>query len=414
MNGRFRLASDSRVFVLLLGALTALPPLSIDASLPAFPATARAFTVAPGALGATLGAFMIAFALGQLIWGPLSDRYGRRPTILSGLALYACAGFACAFARDAPELIAARFAQGLTACASTVGARAMIRDIFTERRSAAQMQGYVAAAMSVAPIVAPLLGAAILRVADWRAVYAMLAAAGGLLAALAYIGLGESAPRDALPARNPFPGYARYLVTPRSVALSFVVFGSFAGQFAFISGSPFVLMDQFGLGIGWYATAFAGASAAFVVGTLSTARIGRGRAEMPERLLAIGTFAMPVVGAAVLGAYSFGRTGPVAFVLAMGAYAFAAGMVMPNLFAIGMERAGAFAGIAAAVLGASQMAGGAVGSTLVGATGLVPSRAVGAVVLGAGVLVAAAYAASLTPDARAAIGLRPYNRARRS
>jgi hypothetical protein len=98
----------------------------------------------------------------------------------------------------------------------------------------------------------------------------------------------------------------------------------------------------------------------------------------------------------------------------MGAYAFAAGMVMPNLFAIGMERAGAFAGIAAAVLGASQMAGGAVGSTLVGATGLVPSRAVGAVVLGAGVLVAAAYAASLTPDARAAIGLRPYNRARRS
>jgi len=148
MNGRFRLATDSRVFVLLLGALTALPPLSIDASLPAFPATARAFAVAPGALGATLGAFMIAFALGQLIWGPLSDQYGRRPTILIGLALYACAGFACAFARDAPELIAARFAQGLTACASTVGARAMIRDIFTERRQAAQMQGYVAAAMA--------------------------------------------------------------------------------------------------------------------------------------------------------------------------------------------------------------------------------------------------------------------------
>ena len=381
-------------FVALLGALTALPPLSIDASLPAFPATARALGVAPGALGATLGAFMLAFALGQLLWGPLSDRYGRRPIVLTGLVLYALAGFACALAHHAPELIAARFAQGFTACASTVGARATIRDLFVERERSAAMQGYVAAAMSVAPIVAPLLGAAILRVSDWRGVYAMLAGAGIVLAGIAYAGLRESAPADRPPSRNPFPGYARYVRMPRSVALSFLVAGAFAGQFAFISASPFVLVDQFRLPTIAYAIAFAGASAAFIVGTLATGRFARGRPEMPERLLAIGAYAMPAIGALVLAISALPNGGPAPFVVAMGAYAFAAGMVMPNVFAIGMERAGAIAGIAAAVLGAAQMAGGAIGSTLAGAIGLEPSRAVGVVVLGAGAVVAIAYASS--------------------
>ena len=246
--------------------------------------------------------------------------------------------------------------------------------------------------MSVAPIVAPLLGAALLAATDWRGIYAMLAIAGLVLIAVA-LGFGETLPRSERGVVR--PAYAPFFRLPRSTALAVLVSAAFAGQFAFISGSPFVLVNRFHMATNAYALAFAGASAAFVVGTIVTGRLARGRPALPERLLGIGAVAMPIVGALFCAVYFAPvAAGPTAFVASMAAYAFAAGLVMPNLFAIGLERAGSMAGIGAAVLGSAQMAGGAIGSSLIGASRGEPTHAVGAVVVTAGAVAAGAYLVS--------------------
>ena len=384
---------QSRGFVVLLSAITALAPLGIDTSLPALPIMARALRTSDETIQATLGAFMLAFAFGQLVVGPLSDRFGRRPVVVTGMAIFALAGALCTVASDGRLLVAARFVQGFGACAGAVVGRAIIRDIYTERTRAAQMQAYAAAISGIVPMLAPLLGAALLPL-GWRAIYAALFGAGMLLLAVTAVWLPESLTVRAASARiGPvFANYRRFLALPRSAALCVLVACSFAGLFAFISGSPFVLVRELGLSNTDYGIAFAVSSGSILAGSYSAAvlahRIGS------ERMLAGAAIVAALAGSAVAARSVFAPQAPAAwqFVALMAGYAFTFGVIVPNAFAAALERAGAMAGLGAGMLGASQMLGGSLGSMVNGILPFKPHVGVGLSVGIAGLGVAAAYA----------------------
>jgi DHA1 family bicyclomycin/chloramphenicol resistance-like MFS transporter len=234
------------------------------------------------------------------------------------------------------------------------------------------MQGYTSAISGVVPMLAPLLGAALLPL-GWRAIYAALVAGGAVLLSATLVWLPESLvePGHHGGAGGIRTAYGRFLLLPRSIALCALVAFSFAGLFAFISGSPFVLVRELGLSGTQYGIAFAissGAilSGAWIAGSLAH-RIGS------ERLLRLASIGAALAGGAAfvvnLSAGSAHAPSAAAFVTAMAAYAFTFGLIVPGAFAAGMEHAGAMAGVAAGTLGATQMLGGAIGSTI---NGLLP------------------------------------------
>ncbi|HCS22289.1 MAG TPA: Bcr/CflA family drug resistance efflux transporter, partial [Rhodospirillaceae bacterium] len=182
-------------FVLLLGSLTAFGPLSIDMYLPAFPAMAEALGVPQGRIELSLASFFVGMAFGQLAYGPLTDRYGRKKPLYVGLSIYVLASVACALAPTADSLIFFRLLQALGACAGTVVSRAMVRDLFDHRESA-QVFSLLMLVMGVAPILAPLLGGYVFLHFGWHAIFWSLAAFSAVIFVLVALYLPETRSPD--------------------------------------------------------------------------------------------------------------------------------------------------------------------------------------------------------------------------
>jgi DHA1 family bicyclomycin/chloramphenicol resistance-like MFS transporter len=376
----------SAAFVVLLGVLTTLPPLSIDIALPALPAIASALHAPSAAMQATLSVFIFAFGAGQLVMGPLSDRYGRRPVLLAGLTLFTVAGLVCTLTADVRLLIAARVVQGFGACAGTVIARAIVQDVSADRARAASLQGYVSGVTSLAPVIAPLLGAAVLAVLGWRPLYGVLVVAGiALLAAVRFL-LPETSPRAA---RDLGAAYARVLRLPRTIPLALFVSCMFGAYFALISGSPFALVTQMHVPSGLYAAAFALNACALLTGSFGGARVAR--RVGPERLFRFGVVFAVIAGIATCALDALAPN-PVGFVATFALVAFASGIAMPNAYAAALADAGTDAGLASGLLGASQMIGGGIGSAIAGVLPFPPAESIGIVVLVGTLGASAAYA----------------------
>lgn len=374
--------------IVLLGALTFLAPLSIDISLPGLPAVARALAAPPAEMQWTLSAFILMFGVGQLVLGPASDRYGRRPVLLAALAIFALAAVACAEAGGVRTLIALRLLQGFTACAGTVCAFATVQDLWPGRTASAPRQAVLSGINNLAPIVAPLIGAALLLTFGWRSLYGVLAVAGALLFVAVLLWLPETASRTAsgLGAR-----YRRVLALPRTARLAALVFTMFGGYFAMISGSPFVLVTQMRLGPAEFAAAFAINAVTALAGS-----VGAGVASVrwgPERVLAGGVGIVLAAGLANALAGAF-AAGPLSFVATMSLYALGFGAAIPGAYAAALAHSGADSGVASGILGAALAIGGACGSALAGALGLEPSLGVGLTAAGSAALAAGFYAAS--------------------
>ncbi len=379
------LSRTAPAFVVLIGVLTTLPPLSIDVSLPGLPAIASALHASAGALQATLSAFIVAFGCGQLVMGPLSDRWGRRPVLLAGLALFVLAGVACTLAADARLLIAARFMQGLGASAGTVIARAIVQDVSTDRARAAVLQAYVSAVTSLAPIVAPLLGALVLAELGWRPLYGVLVVAGLGLGTAVLVWLPETSPRTA---RELVAAYARVLRLPRTIPLALLIGCTFGSYFALISGSPFALVAQMHVPAGLYAVAFALNACALLAGSFSAGRLAP--RVGPERMFRCGVGLGVLAGFAALALDVLVPT-PAGFVATFALVAFASGIALPGAYTAGLAGAGGDAGLASGIFGAAQMTGGGIGSALAGGLPFAHAAAIGAVVVGGTLAAAAAY-----------------------
>ncbi|MEU1120048.1 MULTISPECIES: multidrug effflux MFS transporter [unclassified Streptomyces] len=354
---------------LVLAALTALPSLSSDVYLPALPDVAHTFTTTAVVVQLTLTSCLIGMALGQLAVGPLSDRLGRRRPLLAGMILYTAASIACALAPTAGALVGLRFVQGVAGAAGIVIARAIIRDLY-EGVKIAQVFSTLMLISGVAPVIAPLFGAQLLHVTDWRGIFAALAVLGLVVVAAIVFGLPETLPAAARRTRGIGLVQMRSLLADRVFAGGVIAAGgAFGAFFAYLAASPFVLQDLYGASPQTYALLF-GLNAAgmvatgqlngrilvrrFPVHTIVTAGLG---------LLLLASLAMLVLATGLLGHPGLPAVCAVLFVLVS-----SLGLLIGNANALAMNRTAHAAGAASALLGSSSFLVGALVSPLAGLT----------------------------------------------
>ena len=357
------------VLTLLLASLTGLTALSIDMSLPAMPQLQETFGAGVSAVQLTLSIFLAGFALGQVVCGPLSDRWGRRPVLLAGLALFTLAGLACAGSTSLAMLVAARFVQGAGASVGPVVARAIVRDRFDSGR-AASVLSQMTQVMIVAPLLAPTLGGHLLVRLGWPSIFVVLGASGALISLVCWRFLPETArPKqvdDDAETSGVRGGLRRVLQHRASLRHALTTCFAYAGMFAYVGSSPFVLMDGFGVAEENFGYLFALTAAALLVSaTLNRALLKR---HAPSLLiLRRGVYVIFAAGAALALASWFGVGGLAGVLVPMMAYMFGQGLVMPNATAAAMAPHGESAGVISSLMGALQTAGGALAGYLVGA-----------------------------------------------
>jgi DHA1 family bicyclomycin/chloramphenicol resistance-like MFS transporter len=352
------LAPTSRAFIVLLGSLTGMTALSIDMSLPALPGLTTVLHLTADRAQLTLSLFLVGFALGQLIVGPASDRFGRRPVLLVGLLAFAFAGFGCALSPGIDALIACRFLQGMAASVGPVLGRAAVRDHFSAAR-AAQLLSSLIVVLAVAPLVAPILGGQLLHYGSWRSIFWTLGGAGLLLFVLVLVFFGESLrARDprALEPRRLAHHVGAFLGNRASLVHALVIFCVFGAQFSYISGSPFVIIEVFGVAPERYGLFF-GATALFLI--LGAGLNGRLVARLaPARLLRGGLATLMIAGI-VLALAAVAGGGLAALLPPLLVFFAGLGFVTPNATAAALEPMPEMAGVASALLGVFQMVGGA-------------------------------------------------------
>ncbi|MER6566423.1 multidrug effflux MFS transporter [Streptomyces sp. NPDC001093] len=377
---------------LVLGGLTATPPLAMDMYLPSLPEVTGSLHAPAATVQLTLTACLLGMALGQLVVGPMSDRWGRRRPLLAGLAVYLLATALCALAPNVETLVAFRLAQGLAGAAGIVIARAVVRDLY-DGVAMARFFSTLMLISGVAPIVAPLIGGQILRVTDWRGVFVVLTAVGVLLAALVWLRLPETLP----PSERHDGGVGTALRAMRGLLADLPFTGymlaggfAFAALFAYISASPFVIQEIYGASPQTFSLLFGLNSVGLVVAGQVNGKLLVGRVAL-EKVLACGLAVIVLAAAALLlmSAGALGEVGLPPIAAALFVLMSAMGITLPNAQSLALLRTRHAAGSASALLGTSSFLVGAVASPLVGVAGehtAVPM----AVVQLAGSLVAAA------------------------
>ncbi|MDE2227699.1 MAG: multidrug effflux MFS transporter [Alphaproteobacteria bacterium] len=393
--------SDSRALVVLLGAMTALTALAIDMSLPALPTLSAAFAASPDRVQLTLSLFIAGYAVGQLVHGPLSDRFGRKPVLIGGLVIYVAAAIACALSRSIGVLIAARLVMGFGGGVGPVLSRAVVRDHFGGRL-AAQIYSSLTAVFALAPLVAPLIGGWLLVHFGWRAIFVLLALFAGTLLTVVGFGFAESLktpdPR-ALEIGRMARYYRAFLASRVCVGYALVNGLCWAGIFAFLSGSPFVFITIYGVAPEDYGLYFAPSAIALVIGALSNKRLLRRYAH--ERVLVMGQAAAIAGGAMVLAACVTRWGGAGGVMAGFMLYIWGQAVVTPNAMAAALEPLPHMAGTGAALLGVVQMASGALAGYAVNALYDGTPVPMGAVILTMALATAAIYVAMLRRPAAA-------------
>ena len=355
--------------VLVLGALVALGPLTIDMYLPALPAIVGDLATTDAAVQLTLTGTLVGLALGQLLVGPLSDTFGRRRPLLVGVAVHVVASLLCLVAPNVEVLGGLRLLQGVGAAAASVVAMAIVRDLFVGR-AAATLFSRLMLVLGVAPVLAPTIGGEVLRFTSWRGVFVVLAVLALLLIVLAARAVPETLPaerRRPLGLRTTLATYGGLLRDRTFVGLVLVAGLAMAGLFGYVAGSSFVFQEEFGLDEQQFGLVF-GAGALFLIGgtQLNAALLRRfePRALLPFSLV-LGTIA----GAALVVVAVLDVGGLVGVLVPLWAVLFSVGLAMPNTPALALARHGEAAGTASALLGAIQMGTGAVVSPVVGVLG---------------------------------------------
>jgi DHA1 family bicyclomycin/chloramphenicol resistance-like MFS transporter len=353
--------------MVLLGSLTAFGPLSLDMYLPALPQIADGFDVRDAQVQLSLTTCLVGMALGQLIGGPLSDRWGRRRPVIAGTLAYAAASLSCAVAPTAEALAGVRLVQGLAGGVGVVVARAVVRDLYAGR-DAARYFSRLTLVFGLAPIAAPAMGSAVLGVTSWRGIFVVLAGIGVLLA----LGSARVLP-ETLPAGRRSPrgirnllGGARQVLRDRPYLGYAATQGlAFAALFAYIAGSSFVLQDVFGLSAGAYAVVFGvNALGLVVVGQLNARLLDR---YSPRRLLITALCVAVTAGGLLIVAAA--RESLPGMLGALFLFVSTISMILPNGTALALDRHGRRAGTAAALLGFAQAVIAAAAAPLVGLGG---------------------------------------------
>jgi MFS transporter, DHA1 family, multidrug resistance protein len=354
---------------LVLGAFVAIGPLTIDMYLPSLPTITRELGTTAATVQLTLTGTLVGLALGQLVLGPLSDRFGRRRPLLAGTALHVLASLLILVAPDITTLGVLRVLQGVGTAAGAVISLAIVRDLF-DGRAAATLLSRMFLVLGAAPVLAPTIGGEVLRFTSWRGVFALLAAYGVALLAVGWFALRETLP----PERRSRDGVAGTLRTYRGlfrdrayVGLVVVAGLTMAALFSYVAGSSFVYQRQFGLGEQQFGLLF-GAGAVWLIAATQLNPVVL-RWFSPATVLVTAIAFGAVAGSVLLVLAGTGVGGLFGVALPLWAVLFAAGLALPNAPALALSRHGEAAGSAAAVLGAVQFGIGAAVSPVVGLLG---------------------------------------------
>ncbi|MGM0702201.1 MAG: multidrug effflux MFS transporter [Pseudomonadota bacterium] len=357
---------DPRRVALLVAANTALAPFAIDAYLPAMPALAASVGASIHHTELSISAFLIGFALGQLLFGPLSDRLGRKPVLLSGLVAFLLASLAITAVDSLVALLIWRFLQALGGGACVVNSAAIVRDCFSGRE-AARVMSTMAMIMMLAPLVAPAVGSGLLYLADWWLIFVFLA---GYAAFLLWL-MGTKLPETRAPGqptasfRQVLANYASVLTHREGMGYVCAVATSFAGLFAFVTASPFLYIEHFGLSPAMYPVVF-GVNVVAIAGS-NRVNIHLLRWRTPQQNLRLGLAIQLVAATALAVVAASGAASLVTVVPLVMMFTGMIGLITPNAISSLLEHFSHISATATALLGGIQFSSGALAGFMVGA-----------------------------------------------
>ena len=351
--------------ILILGALSAFGPLAIDFYLPGFPAMAQAFATVEKHIQLTLAVYFLGLSIGQLVYGPIADRFGRRLPLLVGVGLFTLGSFACAFAPTLEWLIGARFVQALGGCAGMVLSRAIVSDK-CDAVGSAKVFSQLMLVMGLAPILAPMLGGLLVNVYGWQSIFIVLTGFSALAALAVALGLPESLPANV--PRQPLSGalhqYGRLLKDREFLGHALTGGIAMAGMFAYIAGSPFIFIKLYGVPAEHFGWLFGSNAAGFILVAQVNARLLTKRD--PGFLLARTVWVYLVAGLALLGISALHTEQLWPLLIPLFVCIASLGCIIPNASACAMNGQGARAGSASAMLGFLQFSVAAGAASLVG------------------------------------------------
>jgi MFS transporter, DHA1 family, multidrug resistance protein len=356
---------QQNIIILILGALAALGPFAIDMYLPGFPAIAKDLRTDISHVALSLTSYFVGISVGQLIYGPLVDRFGRKKPLLIGLSIFIVASIGCALAPSVEWLIGLRLLLALGGCVGMVASRAVVRDVFPVSEIP-KVYSMLMLVMGVAPIIAPTIGGFVTASFGWRYIFVVLSAIG--LAVLLIVGflLPESKGADktlSLKPKRVLGDFLSVLKNPVFLTYAFAASTAQAGLFAYITGSPYVFMELFGLSETHYGWVFGLNACGFIAGSQAN-NLAMKRHTSAQITLTSGIFQF---GAAILlltGNY-FGFIGTEGSLILIFCYLFSLGFISPNAAALALGPFARNAGSASAIMGSTQMAIGAIASALI-------------------------------------------------
>jgi DHA1 family bicyclomycin/chloramphenicol resistance-like MFS transporter len=360
----YRVPRDSKLFIVLLASVVMLPSLSIDSCLASLTNIGISLHAQPSGTALILSLFMAGFAVGQAIFGPLCDRFGRRPVLLAGCVVFTVAAFGCGISSSLVSLVAWRFFQGIGAAAGPVVSFAIVRDLFVGA-AARKRFAYVGVVATLAPIIAPTLGGLISSWSGWRGVFFALAFGGLLLATIIVLCLEESIVRrdkQALYLSNISANCWR--VISHRVCRTYVIISglSFGGLFAYVAGSAFVFIEIFKLDQRVFGALFALNAFGIAIGAFTVARLSNFR---PKQLISMGLAIALVVSATLVLLTVRHALTPFSAAPLLMLNTFSVGIVSPNLIHGILEPVPEIAGVASSLFGSVRMIAGAISSELV-------------------------------------------------
>lgn len=348
--------------ILILGALTALGPFSIDMYLPGFPAIARNLHTTVARVGLSLSSFFVGISAGQLLYGPLLDRYGRKPPLYLGLGLYVAASVGCLAVHDIETLIVLRFVQAIGSCAAAVASVTMVRDLFPVQDSA-KVFALLMLVVGVSPMVAPTVGGYVTTAFGWQAVFVALGGLGALLLLATALWLPNSYAPDTTLSLRPRPILTNFwavLREPQFATYALTGAISFSGLFAYVSGSPLVFMDIFHVGAKVYGWIFAFLSVGLIGASQVNSQLLRRYQSAQIVHVALVCQVLTTLTLVLLtGTGTLGLGGTVALLFV---FLGCLGFTSPNTSALSLAPFTRSAGSASALMGAIQMGMGALAS----------------------------------------------------
>jgi DHA1 family bicyclomycin/chloramphenicol resistance-like MFS transporter len=350
------LRPDTLALTALLALLTAVGPMSVDLYLPSLPELGRVFGASVPQVQLTLSGYLLCFAIGQIVFGPISDHVGRKPVLLAALSLYVAVCLSCMFATSIEMLIALRCLQALGVAGAPVLARAIVRDLYQGVRAGREL-ARMGSITALAPVVAPSLGGVLQATFGWRASFLGMAAL-GLCAIILVVRLlpetMKQPPTHPMSLLSIIRGYGTFLRHRTFRIYLAIVSASYGGLFAWISGSSFVLQDLYGLSPLLFGLVFAAATLGYGLGTLLAARLVV-RIGI-DRTIVCGGVALAVGGLAMAAAIALGATSPAALAVPMALYLCGLGLAMPQSMAGALMPFPERAGAASSLLGFLQQA----------------------------------------------------------